>query len=44
MITGTTRLYVIIGNPIAHVRTPMAFNDYFHENIDAVSSGSDRHR
>ena len=29
MITGTTRLYAIIGDPIAHVRTPMAFNDYF---------------
>jgi shikimate dehydrogenase len=37
MITGTTRLYAIIGDPIAHVRTPMAFNDYFLErNIDAV--------
>jgi shikimate dehydrogenase len=37
MITGTTRLYVIIGDPIAHVRTPMAFNDYFlAKNIDAV--------
>jgi len=37
MITGTTRLYAIIGDPIAHVRTPMAFNDYFlARNIDAV--------
>lgn len=37
MITGTTRLYAIIGDPIAHVRTPMAFNDYFSaRNIDAV--------
>lgn len=37
MITGTTRLYAIIGDPIAHVRTPMAFNDYFlAKNIDAV--------
>jgi shikimate dehydrogenase len=37
MITGTTRLYAIIGDPIAHVRTPMAFNDYFLAlNIDAV--------
>lgn len=37
MITGTTRLYAIIGDPIAHVRTPMAFNDYFlANNIDAV--------
>lgn len=37
MITGTTDLYAIIGDPIAHVRTPMAFNDYFAaRNIDAV--------
>ena len=37
MITGTTRLYAIIGDPITHVRTPMAFNDYFEaRNIDAV--------
>ena len=37
MITGTTRLYAIIGDPITHVRTPMAFNDYFlTRNIDAV--------
>ena len=37
MITGTTRLYAIIGDPIAHVRTPMVFNDYFlGRNIDAV--------
>lgn len=37
MITGTTRLYAIIGDPIAHVRTPMVFNDYFAErNIDAI--------
>ena len=37
MITGTTRLYAIIGDPIAHVRTPMAFNEYFlAQNIDAV--------
>lgn len=37
MITGTTRLYSIIGDPIAHVRTPMAFNDYFAaRKIDAV--------
>lgn len=37
MITGTTRLYAIIGDPITHVRTPMAFNDYFlPRNIDAV--------
>ncbi len=37
MITGTTRLYSIIGDPIAHVRTPTAFNDYFAaRNIDAI--------
>ena len=37
MITGTTRLYAIIGDPVAHVRTPMAFNAYFAERtIDAV--------
>jgi shikimate dehydrogenase len=37
VITGTTRLYCIIGDPIAHVRTPMAFNEYFGvNNIDAV--------
>jgi shikimate dehydrogenase len=36
MITGQTRLYAIIGDPIAHVRTPMAFNDYFATHkIDA---------
>jgi shikimate dehydrogenase len=37
LITGTTRLYAIIGDPVAHVRVPMAFNDYFAANgIDAV--------
>ena len=37
MITGTTRLFAIIGDPIGHVRTPMAFNDYFAaRDIDAV--------
>ena len=37
MITGSTRLYAIIGDPIGHVRTPMAFNDYFAaRDIDAV--------
>jgi shikimate dehydrogenase len=37
MISGTTRLYAIIGDPITHVRTPMAFNDYFMaRNTDAV--------
>ncbi|MDB5519543.1 MAG: shikimate dehydrogenase [Tardiphaga sp.] len=37
MITGTTRLYAIIGDPIAHVRVPMVFNDYFTaRGIDAA--------
>jgi shikimate dehydrogenase len=37
MITGTTRLYAIIGDPIEHVRTPMAFNDWFAvRGVDAV--------
>jgi shikimate dehydrogenase len=37
MITGTTRLYAIVGDPVGHVRTPMAFNDYFAANgIDAA--------
>jgi shikimate dehydrogenase len=37
MISGTTRLYAIIGDPITHVRTPMAFNECFSgRNIDAV--------
>jgi shikimate dehydrogenase len=37
MITGSTRLYAIVGDPVEHVRTPMAFNDYFAaRNIDAV--------
>jgi shikimate dehydrogenase len=37
MITGTTRLYAIVGDPIEHVRTPMAFNAIFAaRGIDAV--------
>jgi len=37
MITGTTRLYAIIGDPITHVRVPMVFNDYFaRHGIDAA--------
>lgn len=37
MITGTTRLYAIVGDPIAHVRVPMVFNDVFQrERIDAA--------
>ncbi|MBS0447215.1 MAG: shikimate dehydrogenase [Proteobacteria bacterium] len=38
MITGTTRLYGIIGHPIGHVRVPMTFNARFErDGIDAVS-------
>lgn len=29
MITGKTRLYAIIADPIAHVRTPEVFNEHF---------------
>lgn len=37
MITGKTRLYAIIGDPIGHVRTPMSFNAFFAERgIDAA--------
>ena len=37
MITGVTRLFAIIGDPIAHVRVPMVFNDYFAQHgIDAA--------
>jgi len=37
MITGTTRLYAIVGDPITHVRTPMAFNEWFGvHDTDAV--------
>jgi shikimate dehydrogenase len=37
MITGTTRLYAITGDPVAHVRTPMVFNEYFEaHDIDAI--------
>jgi shikimate dehydrogenase len=37
MISGTTRIYAIIGDPIGHVRTPIRFNEYFAaEGIDAV--------
>jgi len=36
-ITGTTRLYVILGDPIAKVRSPEAFNAGFgRHGIDAV--------
>ena len=37
MISGTTRLYAIIGDPVGHVRTPIVFNEYFKAHgIDAV--------
>ena len=37
MISGTTRLYAIIGDPVAHVRTPLVFNEYFGaQGIDAI--------
>ncbi|TCT05707.1 shikimate dehydrogenase family protein [Aquabacter spiritensis] len=29
MVAGNSRLYAIIGDPIAHVRTPLVFNAYF---------------
>lgn len=29
-ITGETRLYVIVGHPVAQVKAPMAFNPLFH--------------
>jgi shikimate dehydrogenase len=38
MITGSTRLFGIIGHPIGHVRVPMVFNARFErDGIDAVS-------
>lgn len=37
MISGTTRLYVILGDPIAKVRSPEAFNGAFERHgIDAI--------
>ncbi len=37
MIAGSTRLFAIIGDPVAHVRTPIVFNEYFSaQGIDAV--------
>jgi shikimate dehydrogenase len=42
MISGTTRLYAIIGDPITHVRVPMVFNAYFERHgIDAVCVAMD---
>ena len=36
-ITGRTRLFAILADPVAHVRTPMVFNDWFRAHgIDAV--------
>jgi shikimate dehydrogenase len=38
MITGKTRLFGIVGHPIAHVRVPMAFNERFErDGVDCVS-------
>jgi shikimate dehydrogenase len=37
VITGTTRLYVILGDPVAKVRSPEAFNAAFaRHGVDAV--------
>ncbi len=37
MVAGSARLFAIIGDPVAHVRTPIVFNAYFAEHgIDAV--------
>jgi shikimate dehydrogenase len=36
-ITGNTRLYAIIADPVAQVKTPEVLNDYFRRNeLDAV--------
>ncbi|WP_346899163.1 shikimate dehydrogenase [uncultured Roseibium sp.] len=41
-ITGATRLFPIIGHPVAGVFSPPAFNALFHKrNIDAVMFGLD---
>lgn len=41
-ITGATRLFPIIGHPVAGVFSPPAFNRYFQDNgIDAVMFGID---
>ncbi len=37
MVAGHARLYAIIGDPIAHVRTPLVFNAFFEAHgLDAV--------
>lgn len=37
MITGTTRLYGVIADPIHHVKTPQVMNDLFaHHQVDGV--------
>ncbi len=37
MVAGHARLYAIIGDPIAHVRTPLVFNAFFEAHgMDAV--------
>ena len=32
MITGTTKIYAIIADPVSHVRTPEVFNRFFEQN------------
>ena len=37
MITGHTKIYAIISDPVAHVRAPEVFNEFFAQhNCDAV--------
>ncbi len=37
MIQGSTRLYAIVGDPVAHVRVPLVFNPHFdHIGADAA--------
>jgi shikimate dehydrogenase len=37
MITGHTKIYAIISDPVAHVRTPEVFNEFFvQHNCDAI--------
>jgi len=37
MVTGTTKLYIIVGHPISQVKSPEIFNKWFrNEGIDAV--------
>ncbi len=32
MITGRTRIYCILADPVTHVRTPQAFNEYLEQH------------